>query len=679
VIENYGFKTPRSSLVTDSADAARSAARIGFPVALKIASPDILHKTDVGGVRLDLWDESQVREAYADILAAVQAEAPRARIDGVAVEEMCRGGVEVIVGLQNDRQFGPTVMFGLGGVLTEVLEDVSFRVLPIGPADARSMLREVRGQALLHGFRGAPAVSEDLLVELLLKAGDMGLDLADRLDSVDLNPVMVWSDDYRVLDAKVLLKDARGSALVPMPNTAHLHRFFNAGSVAVVGASGRPGKIGYASLESMSQFGYQGAVYPVNPGRSEIMGLAAYPSLSAIPEPVELAVATIGLADVPALLRECPQKDTHAMVIISGGGKELGGDAAELEGQIAELASELDVRIVGCNCIGVFDSQSRIDTLFQTHARLDRPGPGPVSILTQSGTVGAGLLEAFGDTGVAKMVSYGNRIDVDEADLVEYLAGDPATQVIVCYVEGLKQGRKFLATASRVAQDKPIVAYKAGRTALASSASVSHTGFFGGTHHVWEGALRQAGVLALDSLEELHAAAKALAWQPRARGKRVALVSNGAGTMIQAMDLFPDLGLELAILEEATLQGMSAAYPPFYGVQNPLDLTGSATTADYALGIGALLQDPGVDLVMPWFVFPNSALTEDMVEELIGLSSRYGKALVCGALGGDYTRRIGQLLGAARIPVYHTVREWVAAAMALTWKPGPVWPTEESP
>ena len=239
-IREYGFEAPRAGLASTAEEAARLAAQLGFPVALKIASPDVLHKTDVGGVELGLDSEGAVKAAFSRILGSVREKAPQARIEGVHVEEMCQEGVEVIIGLHNDPQFGPVVMFGLGGIFTEVLEDVSFRVLPITEDDARSMVREVRGRPLLEGYRGQPAVSEALLVALLMRASRLGLDLADRLDSVDLNPIAVWGDQHRVLDAKILLRPEARPLRAVAPNPCHLGTFFQAQAVALVGASATP-------------------------------------------------------------------------------------------------------------------------------------------------------------------------------------------------------------------------------------------------------------------------------------------------------------------------------------------------------------------------------------------------------------------------------------------------------
>ena len=663
--QSYGFICPRGGLATTAEEAATLAAAIGFPVAMKISSPAILHKVDVGGVVLGCASVEEVRLAFDQILVSVKEKAPSAHIQGVSVEEMVLEGVEVILGVTRDPQFGLTMMFGLGGVFVEVLKDVSFRVLPITREDARQMIGEIKGRALLDGYRGQPPVSLDMLADLLLNANRMAMDLADRLEAIDFNPIVVWGDQHRVLDAKVLLMSEPLPAAVALPNTSHMDGFFSAGSVAVIGASATWGKVGNSVLDSLVNHEYRGRVFPVNPTKPEVMGLKAYPSLSAIPEPVDLAVVTVSLSMVPEVIRECAQKGVHNMVIHSGGGKELGGASLELEGTIKRMAGEADLRIVGCNCIGVYDSTTKLDTLFQVHERMVRPKRGPIAVLSQSGTVGAAVVEALADVGVSKFVSYGNRIDVDEADLIAYLADDPETRVMAFYVEGLAEGRKLLEAAKAVTPHKPIVMFKAGRSHRAARASMSHTGFFGGTYGVSAGAFRQAGIIVVDSIEELSAAARALAMQPRAAGPRISMISNGAGTMVQAMDLMEDTGLALMPLAPETVARMKASYPPFYLAQNPVDVTGSANSADYDIGIQALMEDPNVDMVMPWFVFQDTALDEEIVEVLGAAHRRYGKPILCGAMGGPYTEGISRAIQERGVPVFHTVREWVAAARAL--------------
>jgi 3-hydroxypropionyl-CoA synthetase (ADP-forming) len=665
----YGFRRPPSHLAKTEDQAAELAGRIGFPVALKIASPDILHKTDLGAVVLGLQTEGAVRTAFRSILRSVSERAPKARIEGICVEEMVSKGFEIIIGLKRDPQFGPVIMFGLGGVFTELLEDVSFRTLPITRDDAAAMVDETRGARVLKGYRGQKPVSSDLLVDLLLQTGRLGLELGDSLESVDLNPIVVWENEHRVLDAKVVLTDGyaagTGGALPPVfraVDTSHLDAFFTARSVAVVGASATPGKIGYAVLESLAAFDYQGTVFPVNPGRDTIMNLKTYPTLASIPEQVDLVVCLVDLAMVPDLIRECAARGTHNLIVVSGGGKELGGDRAAVEAEARRLARELDVRIIGPNCIGVFDGITRLDTFFQPQSRMTRPSSGKVAMASQSGTVGIAFLEDMASVGMSKFVSYGNRADVDEADLLSYLADDPATGVIALYVEGFENGRAFLDTATAATTRKPVVVYKSGRNPAAAKAALTHTGFLAGSYKVVEGVFRQAGVIGVDSYEELVAVSKALALQPRAAGPRVAMVGNGIGTTVQALDILAANGLQLATLSAATLEYLNGVYPSFYIVSNPLDVTGSGSSADYEIGIQALLDDPGVDIVMPWLVFQDVPLNDDIPQKLSRLSRGATKPILCGATGGGYTHRMAAAIEAEGVPLFHSVRDWVAAA-----------------
>ncbi|MCL5735388.1 MAG: acetate--CoA ligase family protein [Actinobacteria bacterium] len=700
-LADYGFVLPRAGLAGSEEEAVSLALGIGFPVALKVESPEILHKTDIGGVELGLGDADAVTAAFRRIMRAATEKAPQARVHGVWVEEMITGGFEIIIGLKRDAQFGPVIMFGLGGIFTEVLEDVSFRVLPITSGDAAQMIEETRGARILRGYRGQSPVQTEMLVDLLMSAARFGLELGDDLESADFNPIVVWDRQHRVLDFKLVRGKAAG--VVPrqadaapaatgqppggappvMPtepqrvfrpvNTAHLDTFFAAESVAVVGASASPGKIGYAVLESLANSDYLGKVFPVNPGRDAILGLPAFATLTDIPEPVELVVCTVDLAMVPGLMRECAAKDVHNLVVVSGGGKELGGERAAIEAEVRQLSGELDVRVIGPNCIGVFDGKTRLDTFFQPRSRMTRPPTGKVAMMSQSGTTGIAFLEAMAPCGMSKFVSYGNRADVDEADLLSYLAGDPETAVIALYVEGFENGRGFLEAAKSAAAHKPVVIFKSGRTPSAAKAALTHTGFLAGSYKVVEGAFRQAGVIAVDTYEELVAVSKALAMQPQAAGPRVAMVGNGIGTTVQALDVLTANGLQLAELASITLENLDGQYPSFYIVANPLDITGSGSSMDYEVGIQALLDDPSVDIVMPWLVFQDAPLNEDIPEKLGRLYRSAKKPILCGATGGTFTQRMAAAIEAQGVPVFNRVCDWVAAARGLAFRSG--WPS----
>ena len=466
ILSLYSINVPPFALVTSSNDAIRKTREIGFPLVAKIVSPDILHKTDVGGVKVGLNSEQEVKDAFEEMYFRLKE---KYDVTGVLLEKMVPHGVEIIVGLQNDSQFGPCIMVGLGGIYTELFKDVSFRVLPINKIDALEMLESLKGKSILKGFRGSKPIDLEMLATAIVNIGTLGTDMAGKYESVDFNPVVVYPNNYYVVDAKIILRtlSSDGSISQSVPDSSYMDLFFNADSVALIGASPEVGKIGNSVLESLSKHQYKGKVYPVNAkGYPEILGLKAYKSLSDITEPVDVVVVTVDLRFVPDLLKECGRKNIHNMVVISGGGKELGGERAEIEKQVQTLSRELKVRIIGPNCIGIFNAENGLDCAFQGHARMLRPRRGNVAFLSQSGTIGIAFMETSDAFGLSKMISYGNRSDVDEADMIQYLAEDPKTDVIGLYVEGLGDGRKFINTARRVIKDykKPIVVFKNGRS-----------------------------------------------------------------------------------------------------------------------------------------------------------------------------------------------------------------------
>ncbi|MDQ3872904.1 MAG: acetate--CoA ligase family protein [Thermoproteota archaeon] len=668
VLSEYGVTVPKYALVKSAQDAEMKAREVGFPLVAKIVSQDILHKTDVKGVKVGLQNESAVKEMFDEMYGRLSKQY---NVKGILLEKMATpGGIELIVGLQNDPQFGPVIMAGIGGIYTEIFKDVSFRVLPITKEDALNMIHDLKGNKILKGFRGMPPVNFDLLSEALVRIGKFGTDMAPYYESIDFNPIIFYEDDYVVVDAKILLREKPDPQVISKaePNSKYLDLFFNAKSVALIGASPEPGKVGNSVLESLTKHEYRGKVYPVNAkGYEEIMGLKAYRSLEEVPDKVDVVVVTVDLKFVPDLLRSAAKKDIHNFVIISGGGKELGGERANIEDQIRELSKQLQIRIIGPNCIGMFNGDNRLDCAFQGHERMIRPKSGNVAFLSQSGTVGIAFMEDSDTFGMSKMISYGNRSDVDEADMIWYLSEDPNTRVIGLYVEGLGDGRKFMETAKRVIKErgKAVVVFKNGRTARGAKQAASHTGSLGGSYAVVKGALDQAGIISVDSYEELTAALKALSWQPVPGGGRVAMVTNGAGPIIAAIDQFEHLGLQVAELDEQTKKSLKEHYPPTYVIGNPCDITGSANADDYRFAIESFLADPNVDIIMPWFVFQDDPLEETIVDVLASFQKQKEKPILVAAMGGPFTEKISKQIEDRNVPVYHSVIEWVTAASAL--------------
>ncbi|MGI0010584.1 MAG: acetate--CoA ligase family protein, partial [Nitrosopumilaceae archaeon] len=599
VLKKYGVKVPGYALVNSAKEATRAAKRLEYPLVMKVVSPQILHKTDVGGVKVGLQNEKDVKKGFNEMYKRLSKK-KGVNLKGILLEKMVPQGVELIVGLQNDPQFGPVIMVGLGGVLTEIFKDVAFRMLPITVADAKSMLEELKGSMILQGYRGSKSIDQNMLAKALVQISKLGVDNATYFDSIDFNPIVVYPKSYYVVDAKIILrKEKKENAISKaQPNAEFMEKFFTPQSVALVGASATPGKIGNSVLDSLAKHDYKGKVYPINPKADEILGLKCYPSLEAIQDPVDLVVVCVDLSVTAPVLEACARTGMHNVVIVSGGGKELGGERAAMEAEVKRLSETHKIRIIGPNCIGMFNAANRLDCAFQGQARMVRAKLGDVAFLSQSGTMGISFLETADSFGLSKMVSYGNRSDVDEADMIWYLANDPQTKVIALYVEGFGDGRKFVETAKRVMAEKhkPVVIWKSGRTTAGAKQAASHTGSLGGSNAIIMDAFKQAGIISVDSYQELAGVVKALSWQPPAKGNRVGLVSNGAGPMIGAIDHFERLGLQVAKVSESTLAEMKDHYPPTYvlGTGNPVDVTGGANADDYRYTIQKFMDDPNV-------------------------------------------------------------------------------------
>ena len=670
ILKTYGVKVPAFALVTSPQEAVNQAKKIGFPLVMKIVSPQILHKTEVGGVKVGIDNLNDVKKTFNDMYGRLSKKRG-ITVKGVLLEKMVPKGIELIVGIQNDSQFGPIIMVGLGGIMTEVMKDVAFRMLPITTSDAKSMINELKGAKLLKGFRGSAPIDFNMLAKMLTQIGKLGVENADYINSIDFNPVVVYPKSHYVVDAKIILNKQIKTNSISMakPNKEHMEKFFTPKSVALVGASATPGKIGNSILDSLVNYDFKGTVYPINPKADKIFDHKCYPTVAAIPGNVDLVVISVDLSITAPVLEDCAKKNVHSVVIVSGGGKELGGERAEYEEQVRKLSEHHNIRIIGPNCIGMFNAANRLDCAFQGQERMVRAKLGPVALLSQSGTMGISFLESADSFGLSKMVSYGNRSDVDEADMIWYLANDPQTKVIALYVEGFGDGRKFINTAKKVMKEKnkPIVIWKSGRTELGAKQAASHTGSLGGSNAIIMGAFKQAGIISVNSYQELVAVTKALAWQPSAKGNRAGLCSNGAGPMIGAIDQFETMDLALAKVSEKTKKKLIDHFPPTYviGNGNPADVTGGATADDYRFTIKAHMDDPNVDILMPWFVFQDDPLDEIIIEYLAEFSKNSKKPVLVGGNGGPYTRKISKLIEEKMVPVYDDLRDWCAAASAL--------------
>ncbi|MEM1597547.1 MAG: acetate--CoA ligase family protein [Pyrobaculum sp.] len=442
-------------------------------------------------------------------------------------------------------------------------------------------------------------------------------------------------------------------------------------SVAVVGASPKQGSVGYVILENMVTR-FKGRTYPVNPKYDvvELWGrkIRFYKSLLEIEDAVDVAVIATPAPTVPKVVEEAGMKGVKAAIVISSGFAEAGN--VELEQWLRAVAKQYGIRLLGPNCIGVYNAYTNFDTLFLPAERAGRPPPGPLALISQSGAVAAAIMDwaARRRIGLGFVANYGNKADVTEVELLETFAEDPRVRVITMYIEGFKypgEAARFLEAARRVAPKKPIVAYKAGRGGAAQRAVKSHTAAMAGTYEMYHGLFKQAGIIEASSVREMFDMAKALAVQPIPRGKRVLVVSDSGGMGIQAVDALESLGLEVPEVPESVAKELRRELLPFAAVSNPIDVTGSATDEHYKIVLDALLPTAFFDMALVVTLMQVPGLTKNLAEYVID-ARRYGKPIVVVNFGGsELVQRFEETLEDNGIPTYPTPDRAAKALWAL--------------
>ena len=444
------------------------------------------------------------------------------------------------------------------------------------------------------------------------------------------------------------------------PNNS-LSLFFRPSSVAVIGASRDPEKLGYAVLANLKDGGFSGALYPVNPKAEEILGLKAYPTVLDIPGPVDLAVIVIPYPLVPEALRQCGEKGVPAAVVISAGFREAGREGLERELELVQIARQYHIRLIGPNCLGVIDTHTPLNATFAA----GMPPGGPIAFMSQSGALGTAVLDMAlaGRIGFSRFVSLGNKADVNEVDLLEAWEDDPGSRVILAYIEGLPDGQKFMEVARRVTRKKPVVAVKSGVTRSGARAVSSHTGSLAGSEAAYHAAFRQAGVIRAESMEHLFDLALAFAYQPLPRGDRIAIVTNAGGPGILATDALEHAGLQLARFRPETVQALMADLPSAASAANPVDVLGDALADRYEHALRLVLADPGVDGVLV-IVTPQAMTQIEETAHVVGRVARETDKPVLGCFMGESRIAAGiAILQQYGIPNY-PFPERAAAALA---------------
>ncbi|HEY4020810.1 MAG TPA: acetate--CoA ligase family protein, partial [Pseudonocardiaceae bacterium] len=620
VADAYGIPTPGEGLATTAEQAAKLGGDIGFPVVLKIVSPDILHKTEAGGVLVGVSSAQEAAAGFDTIIANANKYKADADIVGVQVQQQLGGGTEVIVGAVTDPTFGKVVAFGLGGVLVEVLKDVTFGLAPTSAEDAMSMVDGIKAAEILRGARGSEPVDRQALADLIRRVSDLVSDFP-QLAEVDLNPILATSAGATAVDVRMLIDPVEHIGPEKFTDEqilAAMNRIMKPTAVAVIGASAETGKIGNSVMRNLVNGGYQGEIYPINPKADEILDRKVFRSITDVPGPVDVAIFAVPAKFVPQALEEAGQKGVAGAILIPSGFGETGNQ--ELQDEVLAIARKHGVRILGPNIYGYYYTPESLSATFCTPYDVR----GGVALSSQSGGIGMAILGFSRSTkmGVSAIVGVGNKADIDEDDLLTFFEHDDNTNLIAMHLEDLKDGRAFVNAAKRVSKRKPVIVLKAGRTEQGAKAASSHTGALAGNDRIYDDILRRSGVIRAPGLNDMLEYAHGLPLLPTPAGENVVIITGAGGSGVLLSDACVDNGLTLMAIPPDLDAAFRKFIPPFGAAGNPVDITGGEPPSTYRNTIALGLSDERIHslilgywhtIVTPPMVF--AKLVAEVVEE----------------------------------------------------------------
>lgn len=591
LLSDFGIPFVNDMPVANAAAAVAAADRIGYPVVVKGRGRRLLHKTELGAVRTHLRSAAEV----SDAVAAIQKTAGD-RLEGFLVQPHVSARRELMAGLFRDREFGPVVMVGWGGIFAEPLNDVALRLAPLDVADARAMLDEILAAGILGAFRGESPVDRDSLVQILLSLSRLAVEHPE-IREVDINPLLVRSDGRLLGVDALVVKSQPAAAVVSHPVLPQqIGALFHPKSVAFVGASSQFGKWGHMLAANTIGSGFDGAVYLVNPKGGTLFDRPVYPSVSDIPSVIDLAVVTLPAARILDLIPELGRKRIRYVVLITSGFGETGASGRQLEDRLVQEARKHGMLILGPNTMGI--SNPHIG--FYCTGSPVTPPAGSTAVVAQSGNMGTQLL-AFAEqqgVGIRGFAGSGNEAMLTIEDYLDGFELDRLTQTVMLYVESVKNGRRFFESAKRVGRQKPVVLLKGGQTPEGNRAASSHTGALATDTAVFDAMCRQAGIVKVDFPMELLDLSAAFSAVPLPAGNRVAIMTLGGGWGVVTADVCSRYGLQVPELSEGILHRLDRHLPPYWSRSNPVDLVGE-TDLDLPLAaMEALLDWDGCDAVV---------------------------------------------------------------------------------
>ncbi|HPP77166.1 acetate--CoA ligase family protein [Methanospirillum sp.] len=653
ILREHGIPVPEFFFAPSHEDAVKAAEKLGYPVVIKIVSPQVIHKSDAGGVALNLSCPDAVRDALIQMDSKVQNTVLDAEISGYMVVQEAPPGTEFLIGGRIDPSFGKIITVGMGGILVELLHDFSMRVLPVTPDEYRDMIREMSGYKLISGFRGRKPLDEDALVTLLQKAGTMFFE-DDRIIEFDINPVILYEQGACAVDARIYTQTGEIAPAAARPELPPVPDILHPSSIAVVGASRTPGKVGYAVFRNLLNF--KGKLYPVNPQAEEILGIPVYKTISDIPEPVEMVVVAIPAPKVPEIVHEAGLRGVKVAVILTAGFRETGEEGKKIEDELLRVARETGIRIVGPNCLGIIIPPLELNATFDVQSPLS----GQIGFISQSGAIITTVLDwsISRRIGFSSVISVGNQSDMGFLEYLQVLDQDPTTYAIILYVEEIRDGRDFIRYAATMRGRKPVIALKSGSSVRGREAASSHTGSLAGSFETYIAAFRQAGVIPAFSLSEAFDIARLVVSEGYPRGKRTIILTNAGGFGVLASDYAEKYGLEMINLPDVVYEELNKLLPDLWSHKNPVDLLGDSNASRFARVFDILIKyqnfwDIAVVITAPVALMDPKNLAHEMIR-----LSRFTRSMVVGCLlGGDSMKAAIDMLGEAHIPNYQDLQD----------------------
>ncbi len=602
----YGVPVVQEAVAGDALETVDLARSLGYPVVLKALGSTLLHKTERGLVHLNLSTEAAVERAAHAIAREAGDE-----LEGILVQPMVTGKREFVAGLSRDAVFGPVVMFGVGGIFTEALGDYSLRIAPLSTYDAREQIAEIRARRLLGAFRGEQAPEIEALVNTLLGLSQLASQHPEVAE-VDINPLIVApSGEVRAADALVVLRPPAEEQPVPPPvNPVDIANLFYPRSIAFIGASSMLSKWGHMLVVHTINGGYPGEIFLVNSKGGTIAGRQVYPSIEDVPRSVDLAVVTIPAGHVLELLPRLKAKGIRYVLLITSGFAETGAEGRRLQEELVALAHREDLIILGPNTMGISNPHLNLYCMGSPV----RPKPGGTAVVAQSGNMGVQMLGFAEEQGIGirGFCGSGNEAMITVEDFLDGFEIDDVTRIVILYVEGVRDGRRFFESARRLGRKKPIVLLKGGQSDAGSRAAASHTGAMASDARVFDAVCRQSGIVKVNQSMDLLDLAAAFSSLPLPQGKRISIMTLGGGWGVITADLCAYHGLSIAALTSDLIARFDNILPSYWSRSNPVDIVGEMDNNLITTVMEELLKWDGCDALINMGILGRSIFFEAM-------------------------------------------------------------------